>query len=121
MKKNDIILIGIIAIVGMIGLLYISLSKTAGDKVVVTVDGEVYKELPLNKDATFTIEGVNGGTNILQIKDGIADIIEANCPDKLCVNQHEIENNGESQICLPNKVVVEVQSEKESDVDIIVR
>ena len=36
-------------------------------------------------------------------------MISADCPDKLCVNQHAISSNGETIVCLPNKVVVEVE------------
>ncbi|MFR5116202.1 MAG: NusG domain II-containing protein [Eubacterium sp.] len=31
-------------------------------------------------------------------------MISADCPDKLCVNQHAISSNGETIVCLPNKV-----------------
>lgn len=120
MKKNDIILIIVIGLIACAGLLYMNWNKTTGDKVIVRVDGEIYKELPLNKDDTIEIEGVNG-TNLLVIKDGQADVVEASCPDSLCVNQHEIKNNGETIVCLPNKVVVEIQSKDEGELDIIVR
>lgn len=120
MKKNDIILIIVIAVIATAGILYMSWNKTVGDKVIIRVDGEIYKELPLNKDATLEIESVNG-TNLLVIKDGHADVVEASCPDALCVDQHDISHNGETIVCLPNKVVVEIQSKTDSELDIIVR
>jgi hypothetical protein len=55
----------------------------------------------------------------LIIKDGYADIVEASCPDALCVHQKSIHNNGEKMICLPNKVLVEVISENKSSVDAV--
>ena len=36
-------------------------------------------------------------------------MISADCPDKLCVHQHAISANGETIVCLPNKVVAEVK------------
>lgn len=119
MKRNDLILILIIVIVAACGLLYINLSKDSGDKVVIEVDGEIYKELPLNEDTKVEIKGVNNSTNLLVIKDGHADIIDASCPDKICVHQTEIQYDGESLICLPNKVIVRIESSKQSDADII--
>lgn len=65
-----------------------------------------------------TIE-INGGTNILQIKEGKADMTEADCPDKLCVHQKAVSKNGESIICLPNKVVIEVKSSEQSAYDAV--
>ena len=58
-------------------------------------------------------------TNILLIKDNCANMIEANCPDKLCVNQKAISKEKETIVCLPNKVVVTVESDDESDFDAI--
>lgn len=45
-------------------------------------------------------------------------MIEADCPDKLCVHQGYISRVGEVLVCIPNKVVVEIKSddsEKELD------
>ena len=119
MKRNDIILIVIILFLATAGLLYMNFSKKDGSLVVVKVDGKVYKELPLNKDATLEIKGVGKGTNLLVIKDGHADVVDANCPDKLCVNQRQIDKDGETIVCLPNKVVVEIESSEESEVDAV--
>lgn len=116
MKKNDVILIGVILVLAVAGLLYMKMSQTTGDMVIVTVDGQVYKELPLGKDTTVEIEGVNG-TNLLQIKDGYADIIEASCPDEVCVHAKSINHNEETIVCLPNKVIVKVQSSNDSGLD----
>lgn len=120
MKKKEMIVIGLILVIAMLGMLYMTMSKKEGDKVVISVGGKVLKEFSLNKDITYEIKGING-TNILQIKDGKASIIEASCPDKLCVHQRSIEFNGESLICLPNQVVVTVQGSKTNDIDGIVR
>lgn len=118
MKKNDFILIGVILVLAAAGLLYMNLSQKTGDMVVVTVDGKVYKELPLNKDTTLHIEGVNG-TNLLKIENGYADIIEATCNDSICVHAKKIKHNEETIVCLPNKVIVKVQSNSDSGLDAI--
>lgn len=119
MKRNDFILIGIILVIAVVALVYMNIVKVTGDKVIVKVDGKVYKELPLDKDTSLEIEGVNGGTNLLVIKDGQADMVDASCPDKLCIHQKNILKTGETIICLPNKVIIEIQSDKESDLDAV--
>ena len=48
-------------------------------------------------------------------------MIEADCRDQLCVNQKAISADGESIICLPNKIVVEVESDKESELDAVMK
>ena len=48
------------------------------------------------------------GTCILTIKDGKADMTFADCPNQICVHHEAIMNKGETIVCLPNRVVVEI-------------
>lgn len=119
MKRNDFILIGIILVIAVAALLFRNALKQNGDMVIVYVDGKVYQELPLNQNTSLEINGIGGGTNLLIIEDGHADMVDASCPDKLCVDQKQIQYNGEALICLPNKVVVKIKSSMESDIDAV--
>ena len=93
-----------------------SLSGDGADTVTVKVDGKVTGTYPLAKDQKIRI---NGGTNILTIKNGKAKMTDADCPDQLCVHQKAASKNHESIICLPNKVVVEVDGSEESEFDAV--
>ena len=119
MKRNDFILAGVVLVIAAFAIIYMNINKKSGDTVIVKVSGELYRELPLEEDVTLEIEGANGGVNTLVIEDGHADIIEASCPDKLCVRQKQIHFDGESLVCLPNKVVIEIKSDAESGIDAI--
>lgn len=112
--KADFVIIGIMLFMGIVLLFCLYLSKN-GDKVRVYVDGKEYREYSLASDGEYTICGENNGTNILVIKDGEAYISEASCPDKLCMNMGKIKKGGQSIICLPNKVVIEIESESTED------
>lgn len=79
-------------------------------------DSEIQGVYSLAEDRVIEI---NDGTNILKIRNGTADMAKANCPDKLCVNQRAISKNGESIICLPNEVVVTVDSSENSEFDAV--
>ncbi|NLL78090.1 MAG: NusG domain II-containing protein [Clostridiales bacterium] len=118
-KKNDLILTGIILIIALAAILFMTLTREEGGVVVVTVDGEVYKTLPLDEDTTLLIGDEQGDYNVLKIEDGEAAMTEANCPDKICVMHRSIHYDHESIICLPHKVAVEIQNGEESNVDII--
>lgn len=115
--RKDILLIVIIVFVAGMSLL---LHEVVGGKgagcVTVKVEGEITGVYSLAKDQEISI---NNGSNILIIKNGRADMIEADCPDKLCVNQKAISKNGESIICLPNKVVVTIDSDENSEFDAV--
>lgn len=118
MKKNDKMLIAIVLIAAMgIFLVHNMLSGKGASTVTVKVDGKVTGTYSLIENQTIEI---NGGSNVLKIEDGIADMIEADCPDKLCVKQKAVSKNKESIICLPNEVIVEVKSDEDSEYDAIV-
>lgn len=115
MKKADIILIAVVAVVAGILLLFLYASDNNGAYVQIEIDGKVVETLPLDTNQTREILTDGNGKNILTIEDGYAKMTDANCPDGLCKNQKRISRNGESIICLPNKVVVSVVNESDSD------
>ena len=107
-SRNDVIFLAILLAVVTVFLVVYERTGTradAGACVRVTVDGSVY--------------GMT--TNVLTIRDGRADMTEADCPDKLCVHQKAISKNHEMIVCLPNKVVVEVTGSEENGFDSIAR
>lgn len=114
--RNDIILIAAILLVAAVGLLYLFVFRSVGDTVKVTVDGELYGVYSLSEDVVVDIiTGEDGeGLNRLIIRDGKAYMEEASCPDGICVSHRPIFRNGESIVCLPNKVVVTVFTENDS-------
>ena len=121
MKKNDIILLALITVVTLItiGALRIwQISNTKETAVaVVTIDGVVYGTYPLSNDYTERIEFPDGSYNILTISDGYADVTEASCPDQVCVHHNHIKYSGESIVCLPNRMIVEVKGGEENEID----
>ena len=93
-----------------------------GNYVQVKIEGKVVATYSLKENGTYPI--VEQGRNVLVIDGEEACIEEADCPDKLCVKQGKIGNVGQSLICLPNKVVVEVISapeDSETGVDAVVK
>lgn len=117
MKKNDYILIAIIIVVAVAGVILFSrYDNISSTSIVVTVDGKLFGTYSLKKDQEIEIND----TNYLIIRDGIADMIKANCPDQICVKQKPISKNNESIICLPNKVIVEVVGGEKTEFDAVV-
>ena len=117
LEKRDKLLIVIVVCVALCAFLaHQIIGGDGAGKVTVKVNGELKGTYSLAEDQTIEI---NGGTNILQIKNGKADMTEADCPDQLCVNQRAISRQGENIICLPHKVVVEVESSESSELDAV--
>lgn len=116
-KKKDILLVVIIlAIAGLAFLLHEVIGGKGANCVTVKVNGVIEGVYSLAQDQEIEI---NDGSNILVIKNGKADMVEADCPDKLCVKQKSVSKNHESIICLPNKVIVEVDSSENSEFDAV--
>ena len=92
---------------------FFRINRAEGGTAVVRVSGEPYGSYDLHTDQEIEIQGTNGGTNLLQIRDGKASVIQASCPDLLCVHQGTVSRQGESIICLPNEVVVEISGAME--------
>ena len=118
-RKNDIIFISVLlSAVILMGACFFFI-RPEGELVKVTVDKELFGEYPLLEDITVEIRS-GDGLNILVIKDGKAYVSEASCPDGICSAHKPISREGESIICLPNKVVVTVVSSDTEGPDIIV-
>ena len=107
--RNDIIFISVTVALIIAVALGVFLFSKDGDTVVVTVDGQIYGEYPLSVDRQ--VEIVNGeGYNLLVIEGGEAFVKSASCPDGICSSHRAVSKDGESIICLPNKVVVEIKA-----------
>lgn len=110
----------VVVVLGIAGVFYLRPAEQ-GAQVIVTVDGEVYGTYSLAEEQEIPIIQRGVTTNLLVIRDGEADMIEADCPDKLCVHQKAVSKNNETIVCLPNKVVVQVTGSEESGFDSIAK
>lgn len=114
LQKNDILLIAGIIMIAVICLVIQFLMPQSKGKLIVQIDGERIATYPLEEDIEFEI---NNGTNRVKIYDGKVQMSRADCPDQICVHHKSISKNHETIVCLPNKIVLIIESEKESEVD----
>ena len=120
-KKNDIKLLMAFIAISVIILLIITFSRHKGKTAAVYIDGVKEKSFDLSENTEYTIE-TEEGYNILKIEDGTAYLIDADCPDKLCVNEGKISKTGQSIVCLPHKVVISIEGEEDEEgVDVVVK
>lgn len=124
-KKGDIAVILLIILVNL--WLIFNSSKKINTKsqnkiAVIQVNGEEIKRVELKKDIVGEKLELNTefGHNILEFGDGCVRSIEADCPDQIDVKQGYIYNAGETIVCLPNRLVVEIiEDVGEDDIDIV--
>lgn len=123
MKKREIILVGsVIAIAGILFFINLWSGQAEGDKAVITVNGKQYGTYSLHDNQEIEIENEYGSNRIV-IRDGVVFMEHADCPDQYCVDQGRIHRQGEQLVCLPHKLVVEVQvsAAAEQNVDVIAK
>ncbi|MEF2877256.1 MAG: NusG domain II-containing protein [Blautia sp.] len=115
MKKRDFILIGVVLVLALLLWLLpraLGFFSVQGEKQVrITVEGELYGIYDLQEEQTIEIND----SNLCRIQDGEVNMTEADCPDKLCMHQGPISISGETIVCLPNKVVIEIVGKDEKD------
>ena len=117
--KNDFLAIGIVAAIAILVsvIFWTSVGAEEGSMLSVYQEGVLTKELSLDSDVEFVIEG--DYKNVITIKDGKAAITESDCPGTDCVHSGWIHEAGRSIVCLPNRV--ELRIEGTSEVDFVVR
>ena len=115
--RNDIIFIIALLLICALGMLYLFVIRSIGNTVKVTVDGELYGIYSLSQNTSENIRTGKDDSelNRLVIKDGKAYMENATCPDGICVAHRPVFRDGESIVCLPNRVVITVITEKHTD------
>ena len=117
-RRHDILFIAVLLFLCAAAALGLYVFREDGDTVTVSIDGQLYAEYPLTEDRVVELIS-DGGFNRLVIEDGYAYVEEASCPDGICSSHCPIGHNGESIICLPNKVVIEIHRREQNQPDII--
>ena len=104
MKKGDFIVIGTVVVVLVLSVVLLLSFSKQGSRVVIKQNNEIVYDESIRLNQTVDI-----GTNCITIKDGVVFVNEANCKNQVCVNTGKITKKGESIVCLPNKVIVEIK------------
>ncbi|NCB92159.1 MAG: NusG domain II-containing protein [Clostridia bacterium] len=107
MKKRDWILAAVIAAAAFLVWGINTITQDEGEWLQIMKDGEVFGTYSLSENQEIDIEG----TNSCRIRDGEVSMIDADCPDQICVHTVSISQSGRTIVCLPNKVVLEIISE----------
>lgn len=123
MKKGDKVISIIIISVLLLSFagIYIYKNGIKSDSKIAVIkqDGKVIKKIDLSsidKPETFLIESKNGNNNI-KVEKGKISIIEATCPDQVCVKAGPISELGDNLVCLPNKLLIAIEGKTSHNQD----
>ena len=122
LKKGDYLILLVVLVALVVMLIMIS-GNRQGNQVHITADGitKTYslsdkQRIRIRKSKDSTGEQVDIGNTIV-IDNGQVYMEDADCPDQVCVHHKPISKSGETIICLPNQVFVEVENDIENEID----
>ncbi len=117
-RKKDLVIIAGVLLAALIGYGAIWLSRanrSLSGIVNISVDGKLFKAVPMGEGQTVRVEQENGAVNIVEITQKGVRMDFSSCRNQLCVHQGEVtvdnwirRSMGRSIVCLPNRVVVEL-------------
>ena len=112
MKKNDLLFISVLFLLcGAAALFFFTRTDNTARHAVITQDGRVLYDIPLTGH-TGTEEIViadEHGKNTIRIEGESIAVIDADCPDLVCVKTGKAEKKGDVIACLPHKLLIEVK------------
>jgi hypothetical protein len=124
-KKWDIILLALLTILSFIPAIIFGVTFNRnynGAYVEITIEGKLYKKVPLSEhtgEEELNIK-TEYGYNLIKIKDQSVAIIDADCPDQICERPGFISKPGQSLVCLPHKMMVEIKGYDNTNSDEII-
>jgi len=118
LTRGDKVLIGCIVAIGLLSLFALKFLQQPGAWLKIEVSGQATRTLPLSADQRVCVTGLRGVTTI-QIQDRKAWVVSSACPDQICVNSGKISRAGDMIVCVPNHVVIFIQSSQKTNFDVI--
>lgn len=121
-RKGDIIIVMLLIIGSFLPLGIFSYKQAHADdthlQAIVQVDGEILKTFDLEDDGeteSFLYHDDHGHENLIVRTGTSVQIQEASCRDQVCVRMNPIKTAGDTILCLPHRVLVEVVSDEPMD------
>lgn len=114
MKRGDVLLIVVLVLLGSSWLFLRQLLESretvdpASLRAEIQVDGDAYRSVPLGGGEETIEIHTKYGNNTLKVFDGGIQMVYADCPKKISMQMGFISRPGETIICVPNRVYVEV-------------
>lgn len=111
MKKihvlKNLLLLTVLVAVSLFSWRMILRNRQTGVALLVRITcGDETVSYPLDRDATYVVEGRLRAT--IRVEGGAAFFVDSLCPDHLCEGFGRLTKEGDSAVCLPARVAVEI-------------
>jgi len=113
----DICLIAFLCFGVAIGMVFLN-SFEEGTNVLVTLDGKQYTKASILNDRLIEMDAKTG-TMFIEISNGKVRVSKATCQSKICLRQGWISKTGQVIVCVPNKLIIELNSDNAPSLDAV--
>lgn len=120
-SKYDIILIAFIVFFSLVFMLRINqgrFKQASGSGIALIYQKDkLLEKVDLKKDG---IVNILDGQMQIEVKKGKIRVIKADCPQHVCINMGWVKYSGQTIVCAPNKVIIEIASKGSPLLDAVV-
>ena len=112
-SKFWLIAIGLFFVLSCVAAVAVYQFHGGGNIAYVYQSGELIDEINLDTVTTpytFRVENDRGEYNVISVEQGRISVIEASCPDHICMNTGWISDGVFPIVCLPNELVIQIGS-----------
>ena len=112
------IIIAILFFISLIASVVVLIFHRNGNVVSVYHCGHLIERINLDTVTTpyeFTVESDNGAYNTISVEHGRICVIDASCPDHVCINTGWLSDGAIPIVCLPNELVIQTESAQTVD------
>jgi len=111
-----VIIIAVLALLSGPATLAASGFSSASSVIIEGPSGETV--VPIGADRTLAVVGLRGQV-VVEISDGAASVVSADCPDQVCVHAGPISRPGSAIVCVPNAVTVRIGGVRSDGLDVV--
>ena len=109
-KVGKIIIYCVFCVIFVLGFLYY-FNMPDGNIITITSNGKMIEKVDLSAvSESYELEVEHDGFNKILISHDKVEVIEADCPDKLCI--HQSRSGTYPIVCLPHKLVIDLEKQR---------
>lgn len=121
-NKFWIIIISAILLISAVAVFLLHKSASGDSLANIYQDGVCIHSVDLSSvETAYTLDVSGKFENIVSVERGRICVSESSCPDGICVNQGWISDGTVPVVCLPNGLVIQIESGSDAGIDAIAR
>lgn len=108
--RSDVLVIAVfLAAAAIFYFVYAAVADQSGTAYCeLILDGEPVMTTALDENKRFSLDALPHVE--FEVRDGAIAFVASDCPDQVCVNSGYLHTSGQTAACLPNRVVIRIQS-----------